>query len=62
MGKFITQTQALRRQKGDVPRRIGQPEGGLNSKRHAVRDGQGRPVVMLLSEGQMMEVISTSGN
>jgi transposase len=27
--------------------------GGLNSKFHAVCDGHGRPVVMMLSEGQM---------
>ncbi len=41
--------------KGDVPRRIGQTKGGLNSKLHAVCDGQGRPVVLLLSEGQMSD-------
>ena len=39
--------------KGDVPRRIGRTKGGLNSKLHAVCDGQGRPLIMLLSEGQM---------
>ena len=42
-------------QKGDVPRRIGRTKGGLNSKLHAVCDGMGRPVVMLLSEGQMSD-------
>lgn len=41
--------------KGDVPRRIGRTKGGLNSKLHAVCDGQGRPVVLLLSEGQMSD-------
>jgi transposase len=41
--------------KGDVPRRIGRTKGGLNSKLHAVCDGQGRPLVMLLSEGQMSD-------
>ena len=55
LGKFVTQIQALRRQKGDVPRRIGQTKGCLNSKRHAVCGGHGRPVVMLLSEGQMSD-------
>ena len=39
--------------KGAVPRRIGRTKGGLNSKLHAVCDGLGRPLIMLLSEGQM---------
>ncbi len=30
-------------------------KGGLNSKPHAVCDGQGRPLIMLLSEGQMSD-------
>src|SRR6185312_4979103 len=42
-------------QKGAVPRRIGRTKGGLNSKLHAVCDGKGRPLVMLLSEGQMSD-------
>ena len=42
-------------QKGAVPRRIGRTKGGLNSKLHAVCDGEGRPMVMLLSEGQMSD-------
>ncbi|WP_244546507.1 IS5 family transposase [Bosea sp. OK403] len=41
-------------QKGAVPRRI-RTKGGLNSKLHAVCDGCGRPLVMLLSEGQMSD-------
>ena len=40
---------------GPVPRRIGRTKGGLNSKLHAVCDGKGRPLVMLLSEGQMSD-------
>jgi len=36
--------------KGNVSRRIGRTKGGLNSKLHAVCDGQGRPLVMLLGE------------
>ena len=42
-------------QKGDVPRRIGRTKGGLNSKLHTVCDGHGRPIIMLLSEGQMSD-------
>ena len=42
-------------QKGDVPRRIGRTKGGLNSKLHAVCDGDGRPLILLLSEGQMSD-------
>ena len=41
--------------KGTVPRRIGRTKGGLNSKLHAVCDGEGRPVVLMLSEGQMSD-------
>jgi IS5 family transposase len=37
------------------PRRIGRTKGDLNSKLHAVCDGKGRPLVMLLSEGQMSD-------
>ena len=33
----------------------GRTKGGLNSKLHAVCDGRGRPLVMLLSEGQMSD-------
>src|SRR3546814_16649472 len=42
-------------QKGAVPRRIGRNKGGLNSKLHAFCDGKGRPLVMLLSAGQLSE-------
>ena len=41
--------------KGPVPRRIGRTKGGPNSKLHAVCDSNGRPLVMLLSEGQMSD-------
>lgn len=41
--------------KRDVPRRIGRTKGGLNSKLHAVCDGHGRPLILLLSEGQMSD-------
>ncbi|HEY8622402.1 MAG TPA: IS5 family transposase [Casimicrobiaceae bacterium] len=48
-------TAASLLKKGLFPRRIGRTKGGLNSKLHAVCDGQGRPLVMLLSEGQMSD-------
>jgi len=35
-----------------VPRAIGHTKGGLNSKPHAVCDGEIRPVLLLLTEGQ----------
>ena len=38
-----------------VPRRIGRTKGGLKSKLHAVCDEQGRPRVLLLTEGQVSE-------
>jgi transposase len=38
-----------------VPRCIGRTKGGLNSKLHAVCDGSGKPVALLLSEGQMSD-------
>ncbi|MGO7960492.1 IS5 family transposase [Rhizobium leguminosarum] len=41
--------------KGDVHRRIGRTKGGLNSKLHAVCDGHGRPLILLLGEGQMSD-------
>ena len=40
---------------GADPRRIGRTRGGLNSKLHAVCDGRGRPLILLLSEGQMSD-------
>ena len=39
--------------KGALPRCLGRTKGGLNSKLHAVCDGQGRPLLLLLTEGQM---------
>ncbi|MEO7026762.1 MAG: IS5 family transposase [Caulobacteraceae bacterium] len=48
-------TAASLLKKGLFPRRIGRTKGGLNSKLHAVCDGAGRPLVMLLSEGQMSD-------
>ena len=38
-----------------VPRRIGRTKGGLNWKLHTVCDGEGRPIILLLSEGQMSD-------
>ncbi|MGH9807854.1 MAG: IS5 family transposase [Terriglobia bacterium] len=48
-------TAASLLKKGLFPRRIGRTKGGLNSKLHAVCDGKGRPLVMLLTEGQMSD-------
>jgi transposase len=42
-------------EKGGTPRRIGRTKGGLNSKLHAVTDGEGRPIMLMLSEGQMSD-------
>jgi hypothetical protein len=36
-------------------RALARTKGGLNSKPHALCDGNGRPLVMLLSEGQMSD-------
>ena len=41
--------------RGDIPRAIGRTKGGLNSKLHAVCDGEGRPVRLLLTEGQQSD-------
>jgi transposase len=42
-------------EKRAVPRFIGRTKGGLNSKLHAVCDGGGKPLVLMLSEGQMSD-------
>jgi hypothetical protein len=46
-------TAARLLKKGPLPRRIGRTKGGLNSKLHAICDG--RPIIMLLSEGRMSD-------
>ena len=48
-------TAASLLKKGLFPAVSGGTKGGLNSKLHAVCDGRGRPLVMLLSEGQMSD-------
>ncbi|MCP4565909.1 MAG: IS5 family transposase [Bosea sp.] len=48
-------TAASLLKKGLFPRCIGRTKGGLNSKLHAVCDGDGKPLVMLLTEGQMSD-------
>ena len=48
-------TAASLLKKGLFPDASGARRGGLNSKLHAVCDGEGRPLVMLLSEGQMSD-------
>lgn len=39
--------------KGTIPRHIGRTRGGLNSKLHAVCDGDGKPLILLLTEGRV---------
>ena len=51
----VHRTAASLLKKGDSPRRIGRTKGGLNSKLHTVCDGIGRPVIFLLTEGQMSD-------
>jgi transposase len=48
-------TAASLLKKGAVPRRIGWTKRGLNSTLHAVCDGEGKPLILLLSEGQMSD-------
>jgi transposase len=40
-------------QKGASGRCVGRASGGLNARLNAICDGRGRPIVMMLSEGQM---------
>ena len=42
-------------QKGAFPRHIGRTRGGLNSKLHAVCDGEGKPLMLLLTAGQVSD-------
>jgi transposase len=53
-------TAASLLKKGLFPGRIGRTKGGLNAQLHAVCDARGRPVVMLLSEGQMSDFKGTA--
>ncbi|WP_264813145.1 IS5 family transposase, partial [Acetobacter oeni] len=48
-------TAASLLKKGLFPRHIGRTKGGLNSKLHAVCDGQGRPVRLHLTAGQVSD-------
>ncbi|NIA69660.1 IS5 family transposase [Pelagibius litoralis] len=48
-------TAASLAEKGGSPRRIGRTKGGLNSKLHAVTNGEGKPIMLMLSEGQMSD-------
>ena len=42
-------------QKGALSRCIGRTRGGLNSKLHAVCDTDGKPLILLLTEGQVSD-------
>ncbi|WP_234886656.1 IS5 family transposase, partial [Sinorhizobium saheli] len=48
-------TAASLLKKGLFSRCIGRTKGGLNSKLHAVTDGFGRPLLLLLTEGQVSD-------
>ncbi|WP_249212880.1 IS5 family transposase [Acetobacter thailandicus] len=48
-------TAASQLKKGLFPRHIGRTKGGLNSKLHAMCDGQGRPVCLHLTAGQVSD-------
>ncbi|WP_146806837.1 IS5 family transposase [Acetobacter cibinongensis] len=48
-------TAASLLKKGFSPRHIGRTKGGLNSKLHAICDGQGRPVRLHLAAGQVSD-------
>lgn len=48
-------TAASLLKKGLFPVVSGAPKRGANSKRHTVCDGAGRPIILLLSEGQMSD-------
>ncbi|WP_306258447.1 IS5 family transposase [Pararhizobium sp. IMCC21322] len=43
--------------KGMLPRHIGRTKGGLNSKLHAVVNGEGKPIIMALTAGQVSDHI-----
>ena len=42
-------------EKRGASRCIGRTKGGLNSKLHAVCNAQGKPIILLLTEGQMSD-------
>lgn len=48
-------TAASLLKEGGVPRRIGRTKGGLNSKLHAVCDADGKPLILLLTDGQVSD-------
>ena len=43
--------------RGILPRHMGRTKGGLNTKLHAVCDGEGRPIAMCLTAGQVSDHI-----
>jgi transposase len=46
--------------KGAVPHRIGRTNGGLTFKLHAVCDGDGKPLILLLTEGGGSAIIAAA--
>jgi transposase len=50
-------TASILLKKRGVPRHIGRTKGGLNSKLHAVVIGEGKPIIMALTAGQVSDHI-----
>ncbi|MGN6363824.1 IS5 family transposase [Asticcacaulis taihuensis] len=46
---------SLRVKKGDLGRLIGRTKGGMNTKLHAVTDGNGRPISLFMTAGQVSD-------
>lgn len=51
----VHRTAVILLKKGSFHVSLGQTKGGLNSKLHAVCDGHGRPVLLLLTEGHVSD-------
>ena len=46
---------SLRVKKGDLGRLIGRTKDGMNTKRHAVADANGRPLSFFMTAGQVSD-------
>jgi hypothetical protein len=53
-----TQDGGELKKEGTSPRHIGRTKGGLGSKLHAVCDGLGRPVRLLLMAGNINDIVA----
>jgi transposase len=52
----VHRTAASLKKKGSEPRAIGRTRGGLNSKLHVICDGNGKPLRLFLSAGNMNDI------